>query len=204
MIVRAWDILLSVIDQDLAAVRRMAAGDGAALADLYDRHGRSVYGLAVRMLGDPAEAEDLAQDVFTLAWKNAARYDPARGAVAAWLLVTTRTRAIDRLRARRSRPQAGGDDDGRALAAIPDAAPSVDVIVATSQDALRVRDAIAGLPADQRDVIELAYFQGLSHTEIAGRTGIPLGTIKTRIRTGLQRLRDAMLPDAPEEGGQRA
>ena len=181
----------------------MASGDGTALADLYDRHGRSVYGLAARILGDPAEAEDLTQDVFTLAWKNAARYDPARGAVAAWLLVTTRTRAIDRIRARRSRPQGGSDDDGRKMANIPDGSPSVDVIVATSQDAARVRVALADLPVDQRDALEQAYFQGLSHSEIAGRTGIPLGTIKTRIRSGLQRLREAMASESPAKGGLR-
>lgn len=179
----------------------MAGGDGTALADLYDRHGRSVYALASRILGDPAEAEDLTQDVFTLAWKNATRYDPARGAVAAWLLVTTRTRAIDRIRARRSRPQRGSDDDGRKMAAIPDGSPSVDVIVATSQDAARVRGALADLPVDQRDALDLAYFQGLSHSEIAERTGIPLGTIKTRIRSGLQRLREAMTPDTAWKGG---
>lgn len=180
----------------------MAGGDGAALADLYDRHGRSVYGMAARILGDPGEAEDLTQDVFTLAWKNAARYDPARGAVAAWLLVTTRTRAIDRIRARRSRPQSGADDDdGRKMANIPDASPSVDVIVASSQDAARVRDALAVLPPDQRDALDLAYFQGLSHSEIADRTGIPLGTIKTRIRTGLQRLREAMSAGAESPAG---
>jgi len=192
-----------VVDLDLAAIQRMASGDGTALADLYDRHGRSVYGLAARILGDPAEAEDLTQDVFTLAWKNAARYDPARGAVAAWLLVTTRTRAIDRIRARRSRPQGGTDDDGRKMANIPDGSPSVDVIVATSQDAARVRVALADLPVDQRDALEQAYFQGLSHSEIADRTGIPLGTIKTRIRSGLQRLREAMASESPAKGGLR-
>ncbi len=190
-----------MVDLDLTAVQRMAGGDGTALADLYDRHGRSVYALANRILSDPAEAEDLTQDVFTLAWKNAARYDPARGAVAAWLLVTTRTRAIDRIRARRSRPQHGSDDDGRKMAAIPDASPSVDMIVATSQEAARVRGALADLPVEQRDALDLAYFQGLSHSEIAERTGIPLGTIKTRIRSGLQRLRDAMTPDALGKGG---
>jgi RNA polymerase sigma-70 factor (ECF subfamily) len=192
-----------VVDLDLAAIQRMASGDGTALAELYDRHGRAVYGLAARILSDPAEAEDLTQDVFTLAWKNAARYDPARGAVAAWLLVTTRTRAIDRIRARRSRPQGGSDDDGRKMANIPDASPSVDVIVATSQDAARVRVALADLPVDQRDALEQAYFQGLSHSEIAERTGIPLGTIKTRIRSGLQRLREAMASEIPMKGGLR-
>jgi RNA polymerase sigma-70 factor (ECF subfamily) len=181
----------------------MANGDGTGLADLYDRHGRSVYGLAARILGDPAEAEDLTQDVFTLAWKNAVRYDPARGAVAAWLLVTTRTRAIDRIRARRSRPQGASDDDGRKMANIPDGSPSVDVIVATSQEAARVRVALADLPVDQRDALDLAYFQGLSHSEIADQTGIPLGTIKTRIRSGLQRLREAMASERPGKGGLR-
>lgn len=181
----------------------MARGDGSALAELYDRHGRAVYALAVRVLGDPADAEDLVQDVFALAWKNAAKYDPARGAVAAWLLITTRTRAIDRLRSRRVRPQsAGGDDDGRRLAAIPDASPSVDTIVASADSAARVRTALASLPEDQRAAIELAYFQGLSHSEIAERTTTPLGTIKTRIRAGLQRLRRAL--DDRQEGGQFA
>jgi len=192
-----------VIDQDLSAVTRMARGDGQALAELYDRHGRSVYALGVRILGDASEAEDLTQDVFTLAWKNAARYDPARGAVAAWLLVTARTRAIDRLRARKSRPAGPGGDDGTRLAAIPDATPSVDVIVAASQQATAVRHAMHSLPAEQRDALELAYFQGLSHSEIADKTGIPLGTIKTRIRTGLLRLREVMAPAVTTEGGLR-
>lgn len=182
---------------------RMARGDGQALAELYDRHGRSVYALGVRILGDAAEAEDLTQDVFTLAWKNAARYDAARGAVAAWLLVTARTRAIDRLRARRARPQGPTADDGGRLAAIPDASPSVDVIVAAAQQASSVRQAMQHLPAEQRDALELAYFEGLSHSEIAERTGIPLGTIKTRIRSGLLRLREAMTPAGTEEGGLR-
>lgn len=181
----------------------MAGGDGTALAELYDRHGRAVYALALRILGDAADAEDLTQDVFTLAWKNAAKYDPARGAVPAWLLVTTRTRAIDRIRSRRVRPQAfGGDDDGRRLAAIPDASPSVDTIVASADSAARVRTALASLPGEQRAAIELAYFQGLSHSEIAEQTATPLGTIKTRIRAGLQRLRRAM--DGAQEGGQLA
>lgn len=173
-------------------MQRLARGDGSALADLYDRHGRAVYALAVRMLTDHGEAEDLTQDVFTLAWRNAAKYDPARGAVAAWLLVTTRTRAIDRLRSRRSRPRAAGEDEIRRMDAIPDAAPSVEMIVASVEGAARVKDALGTLPGDQRDALVLAYFEGLSHSEISERTGTPLGTIKTRIRAGLARLRQAM------------
>lgn len=181
-----------VEDSDRLIVQRMAQGDGAALADLYDRHGRIVFALAARILSDHGEAEDLTQDVFAIAWRNATRYDASRGVVAAWLLVTTRTRAIDRLRSRRVRPSAATDDDVRRLDAIPDAAPSVEMIVANRQMAGRVRDALEGLPADQRLALELAYFEGLSHTEIGERTGTPLGTIKTRIRTGLTRLRQAM------------
>ena len=185
-------------DADRLIVERLARGDAAALAELYDRHGRLVFSLAARMLSDHGEAEDLTQDVFTLAWRNATRYDPARGAVAAWLLVTTRTRAIDRLRSRKIRPGAASEDDVRRLEAIPEAAPSVELIVADRQMAGRVRDALAALPADQRHALELAYFEGLSHSEIGERTGAPLGTIKSRIRTGLARLRQAL---QTEKGG---
>jgi RNA polymerase sigma-70 factor (ECF subfamily) len=181
-----------VVDDDLKTMQRLAGGDGTALAELYDRHGRSVYAMAVRILGDHGEAEDLTQDVFTLAWRNAAKYDSSRGAVAAWLLITTRTRSIDRLRSRRSRPRAAGEDEIRRMDAIPDAAPSVDMIVAGAEGATRVHAALDGLPADQRDALTLAYFEGLSHSEISERTGTPLGTIKTRIRSGLARLRHAM------------
>jgi RNA polymerase sigma-70 factor (ECF subfamily) len=180
------------LDADRLIVQRMAQGDGAALAELYDRHGRAVYSLAVRILSDHGEAEDLTQDVFALAWRNAAKYDASRGVVAAWLLVTTRTRAIDRLRARRVRPSAASADDVRRLDAIPDAAASVEMIAADRQMAERVREAMVHLPAEQREALELAYFEGLSHSEIGERTGNPLGTIKTRIRTGLTRLRQAM------------
>ena len=185
-------------DPDRLIVQRMAQGDGPALAELYDRHGRIVFSLAVRILSDHGEAEDLTQDVFALAWRNAAKYDASRGVVAAWLLVTTRTRAIDRLRGRRVRPGASTQDEVRRLDAIPDGSPSVEMIVADRQMAGRVRDALAGLPADQREALELAYFDGLSHSEIGERTSTPLGTIKSRIRTGLGRLRQAM--DTGKEG----
>jgi len=182
-----------VPDGDLDVVRRLAQGDGSALADLYDRHGRTVFALAVRILGDHSEAEDLTQDVFTLAWRNAAKYDASRGAVAAWLLVTTRTRAIDRLRSRRVRPRAAGEDEMRRMDAIPDAAASVEMNVASEQMAGRVRAALETLPPEYREPLCLAYFEGLSHSEVAERTGTPLGTIKTRVRSGLLRLREAMI-----------
>jgi RNA polymerase sigma-70 factor (ECF subfamily) len=171
----------------------MAGGDSSGLADLYDRHGRAVFSLAFRITGDRGEAEDVCQDVFTQAWSTAVRYDARRGAVAAWLLIMTRTRAIYLLRRRRSRPQPidAGDAAAR-LGAIPDASPDVDLQVASAEEARLVKTALADLPEDQRDALTLAYFEGLSHAEIADRTGTPLGTIKTRIRTGLLKLRDAM------------
>lgn len=185
-------------DTDRQIVERLARGEGSALTELYDRHGRIVFSLAMRILADQSEAEDLTQDVFTLAWRNAAKYDASRGAVAAWLLITTRTRAIDRIRRRRVRPSAATEDDVRRLDAIPDAAPSVELVVADREMAVRVRDALSGLPLEQRLALELAYFEGLSHSEIVDRTGTPLGTVKTRIRTGLSRLRQAM--SAGKEG----
>ncbi len=186
-----------VQDGDLDIVRRLAHGDGAALGDLYDRHGRTVFALAARILGDHGEAEDLTQDVFTLAWRNAAKYDASRGVVAAWLLVTTRTRAIDRLRSRRVRPRSAGASEILRMDAIPDTAASVEMIVASEQMAARVRAALETLPPEYREPLNLAYFEGLSHSEVAERTGTPLGTIKTRVRSGLARLRQAM--DAGKE-----
>jgi RNA polymerase sigma-70 factor (ECF subfamily) len=183
----------------------MARGDAAGLAELYDRHGRAVLSLAYRVTGDRGEAEDVCQDVFTQAWSSAARYDARRGAVAAWLLIMTRTRSIDLLRRRRSRPQPIDDADAAdRLGAIPDASPDVDLQVAGAEEAALVKAAMAELPPDQRDALTLAYFDGLSHAEIAAQTGTPLGTIKTRIRTALIRLRDAMSgvrqPISPSSG----
>lgn len=169
----------------------MARGDAAGLEVLYDRHATAVYSLALRVVRDTAEAEDVAQEVFAQAWAQAARHDSARGTVVAWLLMMARSRALDRLRRRRAVLKPGPSDD--VLATIPDPAPSVEIMTAADQQARTARAALAGLPTAERAALELAYFDGLTHVEIAARTATPLGTVKTRIRTALRRVREAMV-----------
>jgi RNA polymerase sigma-70 factor (ECF subfamily) len=181
---------IATFDDDRVAVDRMAKGDGSALAALYDRHARAIYSLAIRILSDAAEAEDVVQDVFTQAWRQASRYDAARAPVAAWLMIITRARALDRLRRRRSRIVATEIDESTPHPRDPD--QSQEALAITAEQADRLRGALVALPNGQRTAIELAYFQGLSQSDIAERLQQPLGTIKTRIRTGLQKLREAM------------
>ncbi len=164
---------------------RMAHGDGAALGTLYDRHAPAAMAVAVRILGDAAEAEDVIQNVFVRVWRQAGRYDGAKGTVTAWLLTSVRHEAIDRHRRRESHLAAT-----RSLPATTHvtAAPA-----GAGEERARVRQAIAALPSDQREAIELAYFEGRTQTEIAGRLGQPLGTVKTRIRLGMEKIRSALL-----------
>jgi len=175
---------------DHAALARMARGEGDAVAELYDRHARPIYSLAVRILGDATEAEDIVQEVFSQAWKQAARYSASRGAVGAWLLMLARSRAIDRLRAKRARP--GELSDERVAGQLVDAGPPVDSLVLSSEQVARVRAALDELPLLQRAAIELAYYEGLTHAEIADRLEQPLGTVKTRIRLAMLKLRDVL------------
>jgi RNA polymerase sigma-70 factor (ECF subfamily) len=184
---------------DLAAIRRVASGDGEALAALYDRHCRAVYSLVLRILGDTHEAEEAVQDVFAQAWRQASRYDTSRGAVVAWLLMMARSRAIDRLRSRRGLPASVGDNE-TALAVLADPAAGPERAALTAEQRSSVRHALERLPLVQRLAIELAFFEGLTHVEIADRLELPLGTIKTRIRLGLMKLKDAFL----EAGYERA
>lgn len=173
-------------EADADALRRLAAGDRDAVAELYDRHAARVLGLAYRIVRNVSDAEDVVQDVFAQAWRTAPNYEASRGTVAGWLLMMARTRAIDRLRARQTRRDAGAEPDPER---IPSNAVPVPEQIMASQQAARVRGAMVTLPADQKAALELAYFEGLSQSEIAERLQIPLGTVKTRIRSALALLR---------------
>src|SRR5262245_20214253 len=187
VLVKLGDAAQAEADRD--AVRRMARGDRDALADVYDRHARLRYSLALRIVRQQADAEDVLQDVFAQVWRQAERYDMGRGTVIGWLVTLTRSRALDRLRRGRVRPQSAGDDLARDVA---DEAPGVDLALVSEEQAEAVRAALTALPENQRVPLELAYYEGLSQAEIAAKLDVPLGTIKTRMRQALIRLRDAM------------
>lgn len=185
-------------EADGALVARVKSRDAEALALLYDRHAARLMGLAQRILGDTGEAEEVLQEVFIYVWKAAATFDPSRGPVLAWLLVATRSRAIDRVRARRPAFRAGL----RSVAEAPETAAPGDLEAESGarQWENLCRSAIAELPQDQRQVLELAYFEGLTQQEIAARTATPLGTVKTRARLGLMKLRERVRPYWKGEG----
>jgi RNA polymerase sigma-70 factor (ECF subfamily) len=176
---------------DVSCLQRIASGDQAAAARLYDRHARPLYSLVLRILGNETEAEDVLQEVFEQAFRQASRYDTRRGVVAAWLLMIARSRAIDRLRARRTRVEAR-TGDVPTLDEMPDAQPDAASALIDEEQSRLVRQALGALPLLQRMAIELAYYEGLSHAEIAERLEQPLGTVKTRIRLGLLKLRDVL------------
>lgn len=180
-------------DPDGPLMMRVEARDADALAALYDRHGARLLGLARRILGDGGEAEEVLQEVFLFAWRSAASYDPERGNVLTWLLIATRSRAIDRLRTRRtaSRPEMRRLDE---VPVEPAASEDPEAASADRQWESVCRSAVEELPGDQRRVLELAYFEGLTQQEIADRTATPLGTVKTRARLGLMKLRDRLRP----------
>lgn len=176
---------------------RIALRDAAALSSLYDLTASAVHGVCRRILRDASDAEEAAGDVFLQVWQKASRFEPARGDALTWLLTLARSRAIDRLRARgAARHYETGLDEGQDA---PSSDPGPETHSSLAQRAALVRRALADLPADQRVVLELAYFEGLTHTEIAQRLSQPLGTAKSRIRLALAHLRRTLEPRT--EGG---
>jgi RNA polymerase sigma-70 factor, ECF subfamily len=168
---------------DVSLVMAICAGDESAMATLYDRYSSIVYAVSLRVLGDTGAAEDVLQEVFMQLWRNPGVFDSSRGNLGAWLAVIARNRAIDTLRKRR--PET--DIADVVVSVEPDMAGEAE----RSRAMAKVRGTLGGMPAAQRSALEMAYFEGLTHTEIAAKTGEPLGTVKTRIRAGLIALRKA-------------
>ncbi|HYI23812.1 MAG TPA: sigma-70 family RNA polymerase sigma factor [Thermomicrobiales bacterium] len=168
-----------------------ALGSTDALAVLYERYGRVVVSFATRMLGDRDSGEELLQEVFVRVWRQAGTYSADRGSFVTWILSITHNLAIDTIRKRQRRPQrADSADPFLMLANVADSGPPVERQVEMSQLGQVVRSAIATLPDTQRQAIEMAYFRGLTQREIAAELGDPLGTVKTRMRLGMQKLRE--------------
>ncbi|HEX6287908.1 MAG TPA: sigma-70 family RNA polymerase sigma factor [Herpetosiphonaceae bacterium] len=181
---------MEATDEEL--IERLASGDLAALDALYTRYARPVFSLALRILTDSADAEEVTQDVFERVWRHAPTFDAQRGRFGSWLLSMTHHVAIDRVRKRQRRPQQA--DAQASEWSLPNEPSSHDVpeSVLRNLQAEQVRRALRSLPPSQQQAIELAYFGGLSHLEIAAALGDPLGTVKARIRRGMDRLRSAL------------
>lgn len=186
---------LGVIPADRDLLRRMASGDEAALGELYDRWSTLVHSLVIRIVKDAEEAEETVEATFWQAWRQAARYEESRGAVSTWLTTIARSRALDRVRARLRVREESLSRSGAEIDSVADTS-STGHDPHSSAEASERRDivvaAIATLPPEQRETIELAYFGGLSQSEIAERTGQPLGTVKTRARLALDKLRERL------------
>ena len=178
----------------------MAKRDERAASTLYDRHSSVMFGLAMRMVGESADAEEVVIDAFGQAWRDAARYDSVRGTVAGWLTTIVRTRALDLIRARgrRAKMTDSAASQVDAPAGMGEGFPEPDRQVSDGERAGAVNVALESLPEAQRKVIELAFFEGLTHHEVSERLAEPLGTVKTRIRLGMQKLRDLLESVAPE------
>jgi len=191
-------------DEDVACLRHVSAGDMDALQRLYDRYAGIVLALARRIIGDPETAEEITQEAFVRLWRYAPQFRPDRGRVSTWLLSITHNLALNELRRRRSRPQVadvvlagadheasegGRDEEGRRVIDLADMATDPEGMALNQWRREAILHALSQLPAAQREVIELAFFRGLTQVEIAATLGDPLGTVKSRIRLGMQRLK---------------
>jgi RNA polymerase sigma-70 factor, ECF subfamily len=187
----------STIDPKLLA--RVVKGDQQAFSQLYDQSSTLLYSLALRILGHREEAAELLQEVYLEVWRKVARYDVGRGTPVAWLITLTRSRAIDRLRARGARAQVNESLDGPSAVQVADRHPGPFEAQADQEMRRLVGQALSSLPPAQQEAIELAYYEGLTHMEIAARLNQPLGTVKTRIKLGMSKLRET-LRDSWDQG----
>jgi RNA polymerase sigma-70 factor (ECF subfamily) len=176
---------------DSTLLRAMQQGDEPSVAVLYDRYGGIAYGLAYRITSDGTLAEDVVQEAFVSVWKQCGRFDPSRGKVRSWLLTIVHHKAVDAVRRRAGRSE-------RALAEGPDEFIDTkgrpDELAEMTMDAAAVREAVRLIPGEQRQTVTMAYFEGLTHVEIAERMKVPLGTVKSRLRIGLEKMREYLRP----------
>lgn len=184
------------VDQDnrrwAILIEKVAAGDDSALASLYDSTSRMIFGLLLRILNNAAAAEEVLIDVYVQVWRQASSYDRRRGSPMAWLIMIARSRAIDRLRS--SRHEREREEPLGAISTSLSGGSNPEEAAAASELSSLVRSALSALSPEQREVIELAYYSGLSHSEIAEKLRQPLGTVKTRIRLGMMKLRELLKP----------
>lgn len=178
--------------RDDELIARVAAFDEAAFEVLYDRHRCRAFGLALRVTGTRTAAEEVTQEAFLSLWRGARRFDPARGTLAAWLMTAVRHRAIDAVRKGAVR---GPTLEWRDVIPEREGRDATHELIVAAEESRRARTLLDRLPADQREVVELAYFGGLAQTEIAQRVGVPVGTVKGRSRLALEKLRDAVAAD---------
>jgi RNA polymerase sigma-70 factor (ECF subfamily) len=170
---------MQVSDTELVA--RIAAGDRAAFTEFYDRHSAAVFGLLVKMLPQRGDAEDVLQETLLQVWRQAGRFDPKRASPFGWVVMMARSRAVDRLRQKAASPTSKPPERS--------VVPETESMIERDENAVRIRRALDLLPAEQRTAIDLAFYGGLTYEEVADRQAIPLGTAKTRIRSGMHRLR---------------
>ena len=182
-------VLRDVGDEEL--VYRVAGGDDRALSELYDRYSQPVYATGVRLLRDVSLAEELVQDAFTNVWRRAGTFDPERASFSTWLYRITHNRVVDLARKRKVRPISLGEDPLQTVPGGPEPEASV--------DGWDVARALSRIPGEQREVLTMAYFQGLTHDEISQQTGVPLGTVKSRTTAALKKLRRAMATPLTEQ-----
>lgn len=177
---------------EAALLSRVAQHDQAALAELYDRYARVLYSVAFKSLRSAEESEEVVLDVFAQVWRTAARYDGVKGRVDSWLFMMTRSRVLDRLRSlqRTTKVTLASENLAEIQTTNPGVDPIENVLISERRD--RVLAALSQLPEEQRQVIELAYYKGLTQSEIAAQTNLSLGTVKTRVRLGLSKLRVAL------------